>query len=289
MTQAPPETDKNQQQPQAQIQPNQPAVQQPHPSTIQQPTVIPPIQQQPTVIPTQQPPAAPVVQAIPAAQQQPPPQIQINHPAVQQPQTSAIQQPTVIPPIQQPPSAQPPQAAPMAQPQAQAQPQQQPPKEEERVCSCESNCLTLDCPCFRRGRYCDHTCNCKKCKNNEEHAEERLEAIEQILSRDPMAFTAEETLNQEECQSICNFAMLTSSVDAEPFKVVQRDSPLSRLLTPDVINQAIRTVMSAANDDLKSATSENFEEHAENSVSKEFENVLITIVNHVKPAAPEQT
>lgn len=168
-------------------------------------------------------------------------------------------------------------------------PPQQPKEEEQRICNCESNCLSLNCPCFRRGRYCDHTCNCKTCKNNEEHAEERLEAIEQILSRDPMAFTAEETLNQEECASICNFAMLTSSVDAEPFKVVQRESPLSRLLTPDVINQAIRTVMSAANDDLKSATSENFEEHAENSVSKEFENVLTTIVNHVKPASSEQT
>lgn len=208
--------------------------------------------------------------------------------------------------IQQPPIQAPPQQVPLqtlppppeqqqsiptandANPTIQIPPQQPIKEEEQRVCNCESNCLTLNCPCFRRGRYCDHTCNCKKCKNNEEHAEERLEAIEQILSRDPMAFTAEETLNQEECASICNFAMLTSSVDAEPFKVVQRESPLSRLLTPDVINQAIRTVMSAANDDLKSATSENFEEHAENSVSKEFENVLITIVNHVKPANSEQ-
>lgn len=202
------------------------------------------------------------------------PQVPIQ-PVTQQPQTPIVQQPAIESSIATSNNS--------TQP-----PPQQPPKEEERVCNCESNCLTLNCPCFRRGRYCDHSCNCKKCKNNEEHAEERLEAIEQILSRDPMAFTAEETLNQEECASICNFAMLTSSVDAEPFKVVQRESPLSRLLTPDVINQAIRTVMSAANDDLKSATLENFEEHAENSVSKEFENVLITIVNHVKPANSEQ-
>ena len=153
-------------------------------------------------------------------------------------------------------------------------------EEETGICHCDSDCLTLDCPCFRRGRYCDSNCQCPKCKNNEQHARERLEAIEQILSKDPMAFTAEETLNQEECASICNFAMLTSSVDAQPFQVTPRDSNLSRLLTPEVINQAIRTVMSAANDDLKSATSENFEERAENSVSKEFENVLQTIVNH---------
>ena len=216
--------------------------------------------------------------------QQPTPQAPPPQPAAQQQQPQP-QQPTAT---STPAAAPPPPPPPTAQPQP--QPQQLPPKEEEqRVCNCESDCLNLKCPCFRRGRYCDHSCNCKKCKNNEEHAEERLEAIEKILSSDPMAFTAEETLNQEECASICNFAMLTSSVDAEPFKVVQRDSPLSRLLTPDVINQAIRTVMSAANDDLKSATSENFEEHAENSVSKEFENVLITIVNHVKPTNAEQS
>ncbi|OHT16317.1 hypothetical protein TRFO_41889 [Tritrichomonas foetus] len=175
----------------------------------------------------------------------------------------------------------------MSQQEAPSQPipsQINPKEEETHLCNCDSDCLHLNCPCFRRGRYCDSTCKCPNCKNNETHAAERLEAIEQILTKDPMAFTAEETLNQEECASICNFAMLTSSVDAEPFKVTPRDSPLSRLLHSDVINQAIRTVMSAANDDLKSATSENFEEHAENSVSKEFENVLQTIVNHVKPA-----
>lgn len=173
------------------------------------------------------------------------------------------------------------------QPRQLASLQTQPPpiKEEETgMCHCESDCLNLNCPCFRRGRYCDPNCKCPKCKNNEEHARERLEAIEQILSKDPMAFTAEETLNQEECASICNFAMLTSSVDAQPFQVTPRESCLSKLLTSEVINQAIRTVMSAANDDLKSATSENFEEHAENSVSKEFENVLQAIVTHAKPS-----
>lgn len=156
-------------------------------------------------------------------------------------------------------------------------------QQDDNTCSCTSgNCLTLECPCFKRGKYCDEKCKCVDCKNREEFAAERLQVIESILLKDSMAFTAEETLNQEECASICNFAMLTSSVDSESFKVEHRESPLSRLLTPEVINQAIRTVMSAANEDLKSANPENFEEHAENSVSKEFENVLNTIVLHVK-------
>ena len=159
-------------------------------------------------------------------------------------------------------------------------------EEDVHMCSCGGDCLTLGCPCFKRGRFCDKSCKCPNCKNNESHSIERLEVIEQILTKDPMAFTAEETLNQEECASICNFAMLTSSVDATPFNVTPRDSSLSRLLTSDVINQAIRTVMSAANDkinELNNATPENFEELAENSVASEFENVLRTIVNHIKP------
>jgi hypothetical protein len=76
--------------------------------------------------------------------------------------------------------------------------------------------------------------------------------------------------------------MLTSSVDSEPFRAEPRDSALSRILTPSVIRQAVKTVMSAANEDLKTATTETFEEHTENSVAREFENVLNTIVSHVK-------
>jgi hypothetical protein len=97
-----------------------------------------------------------------------------------------------------------------------------------------------------------------------------------------MAFTAEDTLTQAECASICNFAMLTSSVDSEPFRAEPRETPLSKLLTPSVIRQAVKTVMSAANEDLATSTPETFEERTENSVAQEFENVLQTIVSHLQ-------
>jgi hypothetical protein len=126
------------------------------------------------------------------------------------------------------------------------------------------------------------SCQCPHCANNEDHAAERLAAIETILLQNSMAFTTEDTLSQEECASICNFAMLTSSVDSEPFKAEPRESPLARILTPSVIRQAVKTVMSAANEVLKTATPENFDEHTENSVAREFQNVLSTIVSHVK-------
>jgi hypothetical protein len=124
-------------------------------------------------------------------------------------------------------------------------------------------------------------CGCPNCANNEEHAAERLTAIETILLQDALAFTAEDTLTQEECASICNFAMLTSSVDSEPFRAEPRESALSKILTPGVIRQAVKTVMSAANEDLRTATHDTFEEHTENSVAREFENVLNTIVSHI--------
>jgi hypothetical protein len=125
------------------------------------------------------------------------------------------------------------------------------------------------------------SCACPDCANNEAHAADRLVAIENILLQNSMAFTAEDTLTQEECASICNFAMLTSSVDSEPFRAEPRESPLSKVLTPSVIRQAVKTVMSAANEDLKTATPETFEERTENSVAREFENVLGTIVRHI--------
>jgi hypothetical protein len=126
------------------------------------------------------------------------------------------------------------------------------------------------------------SCTCPNCANNEEHAAERLSVIENILLQNALAFTAEDTLTQEECASICNFAMLTSSVDSEPFRAEPRESAMSRILTPNVIKQAVKTVMSAANENLKTATHDTFEENTENSVAREFENVLNTIVSHIK-------
>ena len=107
--------------------------------------------------------------------------------------------------------------------------------------------------------------------------------IVSLLQKDPMAFTAENTLDQEEYTSIYNFAVLTASVDANPFEVEPREQqPITKLLSKKVVEQAVKTVMSAVSENLKGSTPENFEEMAENSVAKEFEIVLETIVTHFK-------
>jgi hypothetical protein len=151
-------------------------------------------------------------------------------------------------------------------------------------CACSGgNCLTLECQCFLRGRMCNPAiCPCPDCKNNEEHTAERLTAIERILLQNSMAFTAEGTLTQEECASICNFAILTTSVNSEPFRVKPRETALSRILIPPVIKQAVKTIMSAANEELKVPTTGDFEERTENSVAGEFENVLSTLMSHIR-------
>jgi len=154
---------------------------------------------------------------------------------------------------------------------------------EQFKCQCTSgSCLSLDCACFKRGRFCHEQCQSPGCANNEAHGSERLAAIEHLLLANPMAFTAEDTLDQDECAAICNFAMLTTSVDQEPFRVEPRETPLSKLLTPVVIRQAVKTVMSAANEELRGESAESFDERTENCVAQEFDNVLQTILAHVK-------
>ena len=55
-------------------------------------------------------------------------------------------------------------------------------------CNCsKSRCLKLYCDCFAAGRTCDG-CNCTGCCNTEDHKDERLEAMNQILDRNPHAF-----------------------------------------------------------------------------------------------------
>jgi hypothetical protein len=124
-------------------------------------------------------------------------------------------------------------------------------------------------------------CSCADCQNNEAHAAERLAAIERTLLQNPMAFTAEGTLTRDECAAIGNFVIVMSSVDNEPFRVEPRETALSRVMIPSVIKQAVKTVMSAANEELKTPNTENFEERTENSIAREFENVLKTILRHV--------
>jgi hypothetical protein len=97
-----------------------------------------------------------------------------------------------------------------------------------------------------------------------------------------MAFTSQDTLSQADCASIANCAILTGSVSNAPFHPAPRETPLSKLLSPPVITQAVKTVMSAANEDLLTATPETFEERTENSVAQELENILQTIVTRLQ-------
>lgn len=152
--------------------------------------------------------------------------------------------------------------------------------EDPYECDCVSgNCLTLDCKCFKHGWLCKPTCKNPNCQNNERNDEKRLSAMEELLSMNPMAFTGDDTLSQDECAAICNFAMLTTSVDSDKFKVGQKTGSASKLLTPDIVHQAIQTVMSSVNEDLEKSTPEGFEEKTENSIALEFNNVLNTLID----------
>jgi hypothetical protein len=121
------------------------------------------------------------------------------------------------------------------------------------------------------------SCGCHNCSNTSDHAGERLLAIESILLHDAMVFTGEDTLTQEECLSICHFAMLATSVDSQPFSIQPRENALTKVFGPCVITQALKTVMSAADEELKKATRDTFDECTENSIARGFQHVLNTI------------
>lgn len=56
-------------------------------------------------------------------------------------------------------------------------------------CTCKnSKCLKLYCHCFRVGKYCGHECQCVVCKNTPEYEADRQRAVENITTRNPMAF-----------------------------------------------------------------------------------------------------
>lgn len=57
------------------------------------------------------------------------------------------------------------------------------------TCNCKkSKCLKLYCDCFAAGELCGPECNCCNCHNNEDHNDERNNAILSVLDRNPTAF-----------------------------------------------------------------------------------------------------
>ena len=153
----------------------------------------------------------------------------------------------------------------------------------DTLCHCNGNCLNDKCPFFMRGQYCNPDCKCSDCQNKPEFESERSSAFVKILSNNPLAFTPEEPLTQDELTAIYNFAMLTKSVNTEPFKLQADVKPISKVITPSVLELSIVTIISAANEVLdNSKDPKTFEEQVENSVASEFENILQQIQNRVK-------
>ncbi|CDW76670.1 UNKNOWN [Stylonychia lemnae] len=63
------------------------------------------------------------------------------------------------------------------------------PDSSAKACNCKrSKCLKLYCECFANNKFCGANCSCNGCSNHAEHDEERLQAKEQILMRNPLAF-----------------------------------------------------------------------------------------------------
>lgn len=153
---------------------------------------------------------------------------------------------------------------------------------EEILCHCNGNCLNEQCPFFMKGKYCNKNCKCPNCRNKPEFEAERSAAFIQILFKNPLAFTPEEPLTQDELTAISNFAMLTKSVNKDPFKLEPQETPLSKVISPKVLELSVVTIISAANEILDTSKNQKtFEEDVENSVASEFNNILKQIQDRI--------
>ena len=150
-------------------------------------------------------------------------------------------------------------------------------------CSCEGNCLCKECKCFMQGKYCGPDCKCPNCHNKPEFEAERVEVIRKILEENPLAFTPDDSLNQDEFTGITNFAMLTNSVNTEPFNLQKQEKLISKFLIPRVLELSVVTILSAANEALdKSKDPKSFEEEVENSIASEFQDILKQVQNSIE-------
>lgn len=67
-------------------------------------------------------------------------------------------------------------------------------KPAKKKCTCsKSKCLKLYCECFANGMVCGVDCGCTDCSNTEHNHEAIQQAKDEILKRDPEAFTAKIT------------------------------------------------------------------------------------------------
>lgn len=65
-------------------------------------------------------------------------------------------------------------------------------------CNCKkSKCLKLYCDCFAANEGCGPDCNCTNCYNNDEHRNERKNAMDSVLERNPNAFQSKVEVAQQ--------------------------------------------------------------------------------------------
>lgn len=148
-------------------------------------------------------------------------------------------------------------------------------------CTCGDNCLNEKCPFFMRGQYCNSDCKCPNCRNKPEFENERLEAFTAILNQNPLIFTPEDQLTQDEFTAISNFAMLIKSVDTDPFKLKEQEKLKSTIISR-VLELSIATIISAANQALTNTKDPTkFEEEVENAVALEFKYITESIKDRI--------
>ena len=76
-----------------------------------------------------------------------------------------------------------------------------------RVTSCtckKSRCLKLYCDCFAAGRFCEESCKCVDCHNDQAHARDRDDAIKATLEKNPKAFRAKVNAKAKTHQNGCH-------------------------------------------------------------------------------------
>jgi hypothetical protein len=67
-----------------------------------------------------------------------------------------------------------------------------------KCCCIKTKCLKMYCECFSNELFCGPHCGCTECSNSKTHQGERNEALEEIVKRNPDAFTQKKAEDVEE-------------------------------------------------------------------------------------------
>lgn len=79
-----------------------------------------------------------------------------------------------------------------------------------KSCNCSNTgCLKLYCECFKNNRHCNGHCRCMGCSNCPKHEARRLEAMQAILIRNPLAFR-KKVVEQNQTRQINEIESITA-------------------------------------------------------------------------------